>query len=580
MPERGADLRGRELRDFPHPRGESRVKTAEFRGFCAEIDGYASCISRLVVKDQTPTVDLKFAASEQAKVGLLEAITRKINLGASLEETFELIYDRLREFIPYNRIAVALTDPAGEKLSILAARSDGKVVLGKGYAGLVSGSSLEPLLREGTIRVINDLQEYLVRKPSSDSTRLIVREGMKSSLTLPLLMDGRAVGVMFFSSRSADVYRPEHGEFLKNIVGHMAIAVERARLVDGLRERTEFLENILQNSLDAIVVLDAQDRIRTWNEGARRIFGYSAEEVVGRPIDLLTAEEDLGGSLARRLQENSGPDGYLRRLECVLRTKTDERRVVDLSASPLKDKNNRSIGRSCIVRDVTDVKTMQEELVRTQGLAIVGEMAATVAHEIKNPLAGISGAIQVLAEGMPKGDNRREIVGEILDQVYRLDRTVRDLLNFARPITPVRQGMDLMDSLSGAWKMLAGQSEAKSIRFALQPGDPVEVRADPQLLRQVWVNLFQNAIEAMPSGGEVTTCLLPGKTVRVEIRDSGNGIDPSAAEKIWRPFFTTKTRGTGLGLPLVKKIVDAHGGRIWCESEPGKRTSFFVEIPR
>jgi len=533
-----------------------------------------------VVKDQPSTLDQNLASSEQAKVGLLEAITRKINLGASLEETFELIYDRLREFIPYNRIAVALTDPSGEKLSILAARSDGKVVLGKGYTGLITGSSLEPLLREGKIRVINDLQEYLVQKPSSDSTRLIVREGMKSSLTLPLLMDGRAVGVMFFSSRSADVYRPEHGEFLKTIVGHMAIAVERARLVDGLRERTEFLENILQNSLDAIVVVDAQDRIRTWNEGARRIFGYTAEEVVGKPIDLLTAEEDREGSLARRLQENAGPDGYLGRLECVLRTKSDERRIVDVSASPLKDKNNRSIGRSCIARDVTDVKAMQEELVRTQGLAVVGEMAATVAHEIKNPLAGISGAIQVLAEGMPKGDNRREVVGEILDQVYRLDRTVRDLLNFARPITPVRQDLDLVDSLSGAWKMLASQSEAKSIRFTLEPGAPVEVRADPQLLRQVWVNLFQNAIEAMPNGGEVTTRLIAGKRVRVEIRDSGNGIDPSMVEKIWRPFFTTKTRGTGLGLPLVKKIVDAHGGRIWCESEPTKRTSFFVEIPR
>jgi signal transduction histidine kinase len=170
-------------------------------------------------------------------------------------------------------------------------------------------------------------------------------------------------------------------------------------------------------------------------------------------------------------------------------------------------------------------------------------------------------------------------VGEILDQVYRLDRTVRDLLNFARPITPVRQSLDLVDSLSGAWKMLASQSEAKSIRFTLQEA-PVEVRADPQLLRQVWVNLFQNAIEAMPSGGEVTTRLLPGRMVRVEIRDSGNGVDPSMAEKIWRPFFTTKTRGTGLGLPLVKKIVDAHGGRIWCESDPAKGTSFFVEIPR
>ena len=514
------------------------------------------------------------AIPAQGQIELLDAVTRKINLGASLDETFELIYDRLKEFIPYNRIAVALADPAGDRLSILAARSDGKVVLGKGYAGQIAGSSLAPLLRDGTIRIINDLQEYLAKKPSSDSTRLIVREGMKSSLTLPLLMDGKPVGVMFFSSRTAGVYRSDHAQFLQTIVGHMAIAVERARLVDGLRDRTEFLENILQNSLDAIIVVDAQDRVRSWNEGAHRILGYDAGEVLGRSVDQLQAPGDTP-SLSSRMQQDPG-----RAFQCSLTSRSGERRVVELTASPLKDRNNRPLGRTCIARDVTDVKAMQEELVRTHGLAVVGEMAATVAHEIKNPLAGISGAIQVLAEGLSLDDNRREVVGEILDQVRRLDRTVRDLLNFARPITPVRQDMDLTDSLASAWKMLAPQSEAKAVRFVLEPGTPMEIQADPQMLRQIWVNLFQNAIEAMPKGGEVRVRVVREEAVRIEIRDTGNGIDAATVERIWRPFFTTKTRGTGLGLPLVKKIVEAHQGRIWCESEPKKRTSFFVEIPK
>ncbi|HVR84672.1 MAG TPA: ATP-binding protein, partial [Planctomycetota bacterium] len=420
----------------------------------------------------------------------------------------------------------------------------------------------------------------LAKKPSSDSTRLIVREGMKSSLTLPLLIDGQAVGVMFFSSRTAGVYRPEHEEFLRNIVGHMAIAVERARLVDGLRERTEYLENILENSLDAIVVVDAHNRIKTWSEGARRIFGYSAQEAIGQPYDLLLAEEVRQTSEATRLQEAVQKNGFVRRIECARQTKDGRRLLVEISATLLKDKMGRSIGRSCIARDVTDVKNMQRELIRTQSLAVVGEMAATVAHEIKNPLAGISGAIQVLAEGMAKNDGRREIVGEILDQVRRLDTTVRDLLDFARPITPVRQDIDLADCITAVWKMLAPQPGAKSIRFVIEGDLGARISGDSHLLRQVWVNLFQNSIEAMPQGGELSARVTVGQGVRVEIRDSGNGIDPTAVDKIWRPFFTTKTRGTGLGLPIVKKIVDAHGGRIWCESEPHKRTSFFVEIPQ
>ena len=181
---------------------------------------------------------------------------------------------------------------------------------------------------------------------------------------------------------------------------------------------------------------------------------------------------------------------------------------------------------------------------------------------------------------MPKGDGRREVVGEILDQVHRLDRTVRDLMNFARPIAPVRQAQNLAESLQGAWSLLAPQSEAKGIRFILDAAPAAELRADPQLIRQVWINLFLNAIEAIPKGGEVVTRVQEGEKVRIEVQDSGNGIDAATIEKIWRPFFTTKTRGTGLGLPLVRKIVEAHGGRIWCESEPSKRTSFFVEIPR
>ncbi|HLY74818.1 MAG TPA: ATP-binding protein [Planctomycetota bacterium] len=519
-------------------------------------------------------------ASEHAQVDLLQAITRKINLGASLEETFNLIYERLLEFVPYNRIAVALADQARERLFIIAAKSDGKVVLGKGYSGAIAGSSLDPLIREGRIRVINDLQEYLANKPASDSTRLIVREGMKSSLTLPLLIDGQPVGVMFFSSRTAGVYRPEHEDFLRNIVGHMAIAVERARLVDGLRERTEFLENILDSSLDAIVVVDAQNRIKTWNEGARRIFGYSPEEAIGQPYDLLLPEADRQTPEATRIQDTVEKHGFVRRFECERQTKDGRRLLVEISATLLKEKNGRSIGRSCIARDVTDVKGMQRELVRTQSLAVVGEMAATVAHEIKNPLAGISGAIQVLAEGMPKNDGRREIVGEILDQVRRLDTTVRDLLNFARPITPARQEIELANSIEAVWRMLAPQSDAKSIRFVISGDTNSRISGDPQLLRQVWVNLFQNSIEAMDRGGELQAHITMGQCARVEIRDTGNGIDPGAKDKIWSPFFTTKTRGSGLGLPIVKKIVEAHGGRIWCESEPHKGTSFFVEIPQ
>jgi PAS domain S-box-containing protein len=513
---------------------------------------------------------------------LINEITQKINLGTSLDEVFDLIYERLAEFVPYNRIAVALADEKKKRLTITAVRTDGKMVLGRGYGGVIAGSSLEPLIREGRTRIINDLPQYLAQKPSSESTRLIVREGMRSSLTLPLLVQGQGIGVMFFSSRRAGAYAARHEEFLRSIVGHVAIAVERTRLLESLREKTDYLENILHNSADAIVVVDAENRIRTWNEGARRIFGYAAEEVLGKDYGMFIPPEERGKGEDTRIKERVEREGFLKGHECTRLTKEGRRIEVDVTSTLLKDKRGRVLGRSSIVRDVTHIKKLQQELVRSQSLAAVGELAATVAHEIKNPLAGISGAIQVLKDEMPESSPRRAVVGEILEQIRRLDTTVRDLLIFARPATPAKQDVNVGEALSRAWSLLAQQpgAGAGAVRFSLEGGAEVRVPADPHLLHQVWVNLFQNAVEAMPRGGNLAVRVTDGERVRVEVRDSGTGVDPAHAEKIFHPFFSTKTRGTGLGLAISRKIVEAHGGRIRIESEPRKGTSVFVEIPR
>ncbi|HLF94556.1 MAG TPA: ATP-binding protein, partial [Planctomycetota bacterium] len=432
---------------------------------------------------------------------------------------------------------------------------------------------------DGTIRILNDLQDYLEHKPSSESTRLIVREGMQSSLTLPLVVRGKPIGVMFFSSREAKAYRPEHADFLRGIVGHMAIAVERSRLADALREKTEYLENVLQNSADAIVSVDVHNCIRTWNEGAKRMFGYDAGEVVGRDYSLFVPAEEIAGGEATRIKERVERDGFVQDYECVRMTRDGRRLTVNVTSTLLRDRQGRAIGRSSIVRDVTHLKKLQQDLLNTQSLAAVGELAATVAHEIKNPLAGISGAIQVLREAIPEESGRREIVGEILEQIHRLDSTVRDLLSFSRPATPSRQDLDLGESMAKAWSLLSAQPAAAGVRFTFHGGG-VRAQADAQLLQQVWLNLFQNAVEAMPRGGELAVRVADGNPVRIEVRDSGAGIDPAHAARIFKPFFSTKTRGTGLGLAITKKIVEAHGGAIRAESRAGQGTSVFVEIPR
>ncbi|MBI3086781.1 MAG: HAMP domain-containing protein [candidate division NC10 bacterium] len=262
-----------------------------------------------------------------------------------------------------------------------------------------------------------------------------------------------------------------------------------------------------------------------------------------------------------------------------------------------------------------------QRLARAERLATLGELAASLAHEVKNPLAGIAGAIQVMADELPEADPKREIMREILEQVHRLDKTVRDLLAFARPGKPDIGPCDIHQVLDRVLILLAENPAAKQVRVvrAYQPGVP-SLDADSKQLGQVFLNLLLNAIQAMPTGGSVTiatrlvrngdrqsvvastgqfggtersdrrdqltnrlmyqsTSPSDGRWVEVTLTDTGPGIPPHLLQDIFNPFFTTKHRGSGLGLSVSRRIVEDHGGWIEAESSPGQGATFRVWLP-
>jgi hypothetical protein len=235
----------------------------------------------------------------------------------------------------------------------------------------------------------------------------------------------------------------------------------------------------------------------------------------------------------------------------------------------------------------------RDRLDRAERLASLGELAASLAHEIKNPLAGIDGAIQVMADELPDTDSRKEIMLEVLSQVRRLDRTVRDLLAFARPGRPEVAPCDLHQILDRVLLLLAEDPDAKRIRVtrAYQTKLP-RVEADAKQLGQVFLNLILNAIQAMPAGGSITLRTSqrpssdgdgePGTSepgLEVELSDTGPGIPPRRLEEIFTPFVTTKHRGTGLGLSVSRRIVEDHRGRITAENRPEGGAAFRVWLP-
>jgi signal transduction histidine kinase len=224
---------------------------------------------------------------------------------------------------------------------------------------------------------------------------------------------------------------------------------------------------------------------------------------------------------------------------------------------------------------------VRERLTQAEQLAQMGHLAASLAHEIKNPLAGISGAIQVIRDGMDLQDQWRPILEEVLRQVNRLDGTVKDLLVYARPKPPRFQRCKLNRLIERVLTVLSRELDLQRVRLEYVNSRQLPLYADEAQIEQLVMNLLHNAAHASPDGGLVrviTTSKADGFQLVVE--DQGHGMDQETCQRAFEPFFTTKARGTGLGLPICRKIVDAHGGTISIRSAVGQGTTVTVRLPR
>ncbi len=379
-------------------------------------------------------------------------------------------------------------------------------------------------------------------------------------------------------------------ENLKDLLGPFLTAYVAARLYSTMVRRYErqlqrgrsMLASILNESVDAILTMDVDDRIMTWNRGATQIFGYTEEEVLGRHAADLFPDRPAALEELQRIRETVERDGVLRAYEADRVSKDGRHIRAEITCTALRDTRGRYAGRAAILRDVTERDRMRAELLRQESLAAVGEMAAAIAHEVKNPLAGISGAVKVIGRDFDPQDPRTEVVEEIQRQVLRLDAIIRDLLSFARPTVPRFARIELREFVG---RVLRGLREVPVLeRHDLETRIPegLELRADPQLLENILINLLLNAAEALGErrGHIVVEAGERNGLSCVEVRDDGPGMPEAVVRSIFKPFFTTKHRGTGLGLTIVRKLVEVMGGRVELETEEGKGTRFAMLLPK
>ena len=337
-----------------------------------------------------------------------------------------------------------------------------------------------------------------------------------------------------------------------------------------------FSDSLVENMPIGLIATDDGGRLSAFNQTAEAILKRTAAEVLGKP-----AEEILPGS-CRELFRTLAAERRLieREFDCAV----EEGRTIPLEiiATTLCEENGAFVGHILLFRDMTEIRRLEEEVARSRRLASLGSLAAGVAHEIRNPLSSIKGFATWFRERYRDNPEDRETAEVMIREVDRLNRVITQLLEFARPLTMHRVPTPLQAVIRHALKMVEGEAQAKRIAVETDLSPEVgEIPLDADRMTQVLLNLFQNAITAMEAGGVLRISLArrDEKTIRIIIADTGVGIPKEDLPRVFDPYFTTRPSGTGLGLAIVQKIVEAHGGEVRLESEPGRGTTATILLP-
>ena len=367
---------------------------------------------------------------------------------------------------------------------------------------------------------------------------------------------------------------------------------KNAELQKSLEEQDHmrtYLDSILESMENGVIGIDTAARVTRFNRAATAITGYSADEVLGRKYE----------ELFRQHGENEEPS-----LLSILRTRKEMARnekvfwnregqpvPVSYRTSPLHDRHGDCIGAVEIFTDVSRIKALENEMQHARTMAALGEMSATVAHEIRNPLGAMGMWAGLLERDLPADDTRSVTLKKIIEGLSRLNKIVSNLLVYTRPVKAKFRKMTIETVLAEVADFVEIEVERLgrpiTVKKEWDADAPTFVLADPEKMEQVTMNLCLNAIQAMPQGGILTigtekpsAAARGGTYACFVVRDTGEGIRRHDLQKIFDPFFTTRENGTGLGLAIVKKFVEFHGGHIDVQSRIGDGAAFRVFLPK
>jgi len=371
--------------------------------------------------------------------------------------------------------------------------------------------------------------------------------------------------------------------FAVAFLGHQ-MAKRYSTAEEALTEKTADLEKlrhlsdaVFESISSGIAVLDQDGRIRSINSSAYQILGLSSSE----PSDSLSS--DVFGNLPITDLCRKASGGRLNRWEGSYRTRGGEERVMGLSISRLKDPEK---GFVIIFQDLTEFRGLEDKLQSAEKLSALGRMAASIAHEVRNPLASMSGSVQILKDSLALQDDDRRLMDIVLEETRRLNHLVGNFLDYARPPVPQFEDVDLRTVVLETVHFLSSSADMDDVQLESSvPDEPVILSVDPSQMRQILINMIKNSAEAVNGAGKVALGLdlergdVGPRTV-LTVSDGGKGIPGDILPEIFEPFKTTKEKGTGLGLAIVYQLVQNHQGTIDVETQEGKGTTFSIYLPQ
>jgi two-component system, NtrC family, sensor kinase len=505
---------------------------------------------------------------------------RELNSETNLDAMLSSLMDRLSRTLAVERVAIFLSQDDAGRFGMTKA-------LGLPTPGNLDLSFLEAPRPEGAGHLFFENTHQVPREnPSAQQT--IAR--LDLNYYIPCRAQQKTIAVLGLGkTMQGDFLSSEDMELLETLGGYLGIAIQNGQLYASLQQKAaeyerlkDFNENIVESINVGVMALDMEDRIESWNAQMEVMYALPRWQTLTQPLKAIFPQEFV--EEYNRMRREPGIRNLYR---FRLKTPAGEVRTVNVALAPLVTRKFEVIGRLIIVDDITERMDLEAQLSQADKLSSIGLLAAGVAHEVNTPLAVISSYTQMLSKQLQGDPQKSGMLEKITRQTFRASEIVNNLLNFSRTSGSEVGDVDVNKVIGDTLALLEHQFKVAKVDVEnmLSP-KLLPIQGNAGRLQQVFLNLFLNAKDAMPGGGKLRVSTANGDSVSVSVSDTGSGIAPEHIQRIYDPFFTTKTslregqpRGTGLGLSVTYGIIQEHAGKIRVESHPGTGTTFTLDFP-